>query len=51
MVEMQMVIALLVQRFDFSAAAGYDLNKWDEAIEDWFIIAVGELLVKLTPRF
>ena len=50
-VEMQMVVALLVQRFDFSVAAECDLNKWEGAMEDWFVFAVGELPVKLTPRF
>jgi len=50
-VEMQMVVALLVQRFDFSVAADYDLNKWEGAMEDWFVITVGELPVKLTPRY
>ena len=50
-VEMQMVVALLVWRFDFSAATDCDLNKWEAAMQDWFVTEVGELPVELTPRF
>lgn len=50
LVEMRMVVALLVQRFDMKFAAGYDPGSWNKAIKDWFVVKVGELPVTLTPR-
>ena len=49
-VEMRMVVALLVQKFDMRFADGYDSRKWEENLEDWFIVKTGELPVVLSPR-
>lgn len=50
LVEMRMVVALLIQRFDMTFAAGYNPGSWNKAIKDWFVVKVGELPVTLTPR-
>ena len=49
-VEMRMVVALLMQRFDFQFAEGYDPKEWGEQLEDHFAFSNGQLMVKLTPR-
>lgn len=54
MLEMRIVVALLVRNFDFAPAPGVgreDLDKYEGTIEDWFAASVGQLNVKLTPRF
>ena len=50
MVEMQMVVSLLVQRFDITFAQGFDHNQWEDSMQDWFVAEVGRLPVKLTSR-
>ena len=50
LVEMRMVVALLIQRFEFRFAEGYDPRKWEEEIEDWMVTKLGELPVVLTCR-
>ncbi|KLO08951.1 high nitrogen upregulated cytochrome P450 monooxygenase 2 [Schizopora paradoxa] len=49
-VEMRMVVALLVQKFDMRFAEGYDQRKWEESIEDWLVVKTGELPVVLSSR-
>ena len=50
MVEMRMVVSLLVQRFDISFAEGFDRDKWEDNMQDWFVVEVGRLPVKLALR-
>ncbi|EJD00159.1 high nitrogen upregulated cytochrome P450 monooxygenase 2 [Fomitiporia mediterranea MF3/22] len=48
--EMRMVVALLMQRFDIQFAPEYDPCRWEEELEDHFVMANGGLPVVLTPR-
>ncbi|KAL5498761.1 hypothetical protein ACEPAH_2116 [Sanghuangporus vaninii] len=48
--EMRMVVALLIQHFEFQFADDYDPNDWEEHLEDYFVLCNGPLRVKLTPR-
>lgn len=50
LVEMRMVVALLVQRFDMKFVDGYNPGGWEKAIKDWLVVKLGELPVILTPR-
>ncbi|KAL5522514.1 hypothetical protein ACEPAG_8530 [Sanghuangporus baumii] len=50
LVEMRMVTALLMQRFEFQFAGDYNPNDWEEHLEDFFVLCNGPLRVKLTPR-
>lgn len=52
MLEMQMVVALLVQRLHMSLLVreDYGLDKWESYMEDWFVVQLGELHVKIIPR-
>ena len=45
-----MVVALLMQRFEMRFAPGYDPKRWEEEIEDFFVVKNGKLPVVLTPR-
>ncbi len=49
-VEMRMVVTLLMQKFDMRFAEGYDSRKWEENLEDWFVIKTGELPVVLSSK-
>jgi cytochrome P450 len=50
MVEMRTVASYIVQRYDMKAAEGYDLDKWERNLLDYFILYKGALPVVLTPR-
>ena len=50
LVEMRMVVALLMQRFEFRFAGGYDPRKWEEELEDWMVTKLGKLPVVLSHR-
>ena len=50
MMEMRMVLATLIQKFDFRLAEGYDPGQWEKDLEDFFVIQVGKLPVVLTAR-
>ncbi|EJD02378.1 high nitrogen upregulated cytochrome P450 monooxygenase 2 [Fomitiporia mediterranea MF3/22] len=50
MLEMRMVVATLIQKFDMKLAEDYDPRKWEEDLQDYFIIKVGKLPVVLNPR-
>jgi hypothetical protein len=50
MVEMRMVIALLVQRFEMRFADGYDPAEWERKLEEWFLLVTGELPVVFERR-
>ena len=45
-----MVVALIVQRFEFQFAEDYDPADWEKHLEDHFVLKKGSLRVKLTPR-
>lgn len=50
LVEMRMVVALLMQRFEMRFADGYDPGLWEEEIQDFVVVKSGRLPVILTPR-
>ncbi|EJD02376.1 cytochrome P450 [Fomitiporia mediterranea MF3/22] len=50
MLEMRMVVATLVQKFDMKLAESYDLRNWEDNLQDYFIFKVGELPVVLNLR-
>lgn len=47
---MRLVAAYIVQRFDMRVADGFDLDGWEESLEDYFIIKKGALPVVLKER-
>lgn len=49
-VEMRMVVALLMQRFEMRFADGYDPRQWEEDIQDILVMKNGKLPIVLTPR-
>ena len=51
LMEMRMVVATLVQKFDMKFAEGYDTRKWADDLKDYFSTTVGELPVVLHARF
>ncbi|KAI5120968.1 hypothetical protein M0805_006640 [Coniferiporia weirii] len=48
--ELRVVVALLMQRFKMRLAKEFDPHKWEEDIEDWFVMKVGKLPVVLFSR-
>lgn len=50
LMEMRMVVALMLQRFEMRFADGYDPRKWEAGLEDYFIVMNGKLPVVLTSR-
>ena len=48
--EMRVVVALLMQKFDFSFAQGYDPRNWERDMVDLFVLKLGKLPVIVTPR-
>ncbi|KAH8118549.1 cytochrome P450 [Phellopilus nigrolimitatus] len=50
LVEMRMVVALLIQRFEMRLEDGYDPRDWDKALEDRFVMKIGKLPVVLKAR-
>ncbi|KAF9261026.1 cytochrome P450 [Marasmius fiardii PR-910] len=49
-VELRAVIATLVQRFDMDLEEGWDRTRWENELEDWFVIKKGVLPVRLRLR-
>lgn len=50
LVEMRIVVALLMQRFEMRFSQGYDPSRWEEETEDFYILKTGKLPIILTPR-
>lgn len=50
LVEMRIVVALLIQRFEMRFSQGYDPSRWEEETEDFYILKTGKLPIILTPR-
>ncbi|KAL5511174.1 hypothetical protein ACEPAH_4389 [Sanghuangporus vaninii] len=50
LMEMRIVVATIVQRFDMKFAEGYDPVKWEEELQDFFVMKVGKLPVVLHAR-
>ena len=50
MLEMRIVVALLIQRFDMRFADGYDASRWEKELGDFFVMVTGDLPVILSPR-
>lgn len=50
LVEMRMVEALLVQRFNMVLEPSYDPSRWESDMEDWLVATKGRLPVIMTQR-
>ncbi|KAL5489841.1 hypothetical protein ACEPAI_4673 [Sanghuangporus weigelae] len=50
LMEMRMVVATIVQKFDMRFAEGYDPLKWEEDLKEFFVMKVGKLPVVLHAR-
>ncbi|KAL5514533.1 hypothetical protein ACEPAG_1849 [Sanghuangporus baumii] len=50
MLEMRMVVAAIVQKFDVRFAVDYDPRKWEEELQDFMAMNVGKLPVALNLR-
>ncbi|OCB86788.1 cytochrome P450 [Sanghuangporus baumii] len=50
LMEIRMVVATIVQRFDMEFAEGYDPHKWEEDLQEFFVMKVGKLPVVLRAR-
>ncbi|KAL5514555.1 hypothetical protein ACEPAG_1871 [Sanghuangporus baumii] len=50
LLEMRMVVAAIIQKFDIKFAAGYDPRTWDEELQEFMAMRVGRLPVALNPR-
>jgi len=50
LVEMRIVVALLIQRFEMRFMQGYDPSRWEEDTEDFYVLKTGKLPIVLTPR-
>lgn len=50
MLEMRMVVALLMQRFDMRFPDDHDPSRWEEELREFFILETGELPVILSRR-
>ena len=50
LMEMRMVVTLLLQRFEMRFADGFDARMWEQHLEDFYVLANGELPVILTAR-
>lgn len=48
--EMRVVLAMLMQKFDFRFADGYDPKNWEKDMVDLFVLKLGKLPVVITPR-
>lgn len=50
MAELRAVVCAMVQRFDMQVAKGFDLDTWEENIEDVYVTNRGSLLVNVRSR-
>ncbi|KAI0311072.1 cytochrome P450, partial [Amylostereum chailletii] len=51
MLEMRMALCWLFQRFDMKfAAEGVEGDRWEESLEDYYIVHKGSMWVEMTPR-
>lgn len=50
LMEMRVVVALILQKFEMRLADGYDPSRWEADLEDFFVMKNGKLPVVLTPR-
>lgn len=46
--EMRAVTSYVVQRFDMKIASGYDLDQWEQELQDFYIMKKGHLQVVLS---
>lgn len=46
----RMVVTALMQKFDMRFADGYDPRSWEEVMEEWFVLKIGELPVVLSSK-
>jgi len=48
--EMRVVVASVVQKFDMEMADGYDIKQWDKDLQDFYVFSTGPLPIRLTER-
>ena len=46
--ELRMMAALLVQKFNFEFAKGYDPSQWEDQLEDFYVRGHGKLPTVIT---
>lgn len=49
-IEMRVTAASVVQKFDMEVADGYDINRWENDLQDFFVYKTGQLPVRLIER-
>lgn len=50
LLEMRAVVCFIVQRFDLRVKDGFELDNWDDGIEDWFVTMLPSLPVVFNAR-
>ncbi|KAK7042168.1 cytochrome P450 [Favolaschia claudopus] len=50
MLELRMIMACVLQRFEVRLADGYDVRRWEAELKDYFVMQKGSLPVVLTSR-
>ncbi|KAI0265784.1 high nitrogen upregulated cytochrome P450 monooxygenase 2 [Gloeopeniophorella convolvens] len=48
--EMRMVLCWLLQHFRFSGVPGFSYERWEESVQDWFVVHHEPLPVKVSHR-
>jgi len=48
--EMRVVVASVVQKFDMEIADGYDVKQWDKDLQDFYVFVAGPLPIRLIER-
>ena len=50
LMEMRVVVASVVQKFDMEVADGYDIKQWDKDLQDFWAFLTGPLPIRLIER-
>lgn len=50
MLEMRILTALLVHKFELKFADGHDPHKWEDSMEDLFVVKLSEMPVTVSRR-
>ena len=48
--EMRVVVASVVQKFDMEVVDGYDIKQWDNDLQNFYMCVTGPLPVRLIER-
>ena len=50
MAELRVITVLMMRYFDIKLADGYDPADWQRDLEDWYVMSVGRVPVRLSVR-